>query len=105
MTTIWDNPEITIGDLYRPAMEITDQQEADEYLAHLINRQMVCYGVAAEEGYANELRNLGYFAGYYDRETAVRVQVLFGAVHPIIPQGASADEIFALGMELGNTQS
>ena len=99
MATIWDNPEITIGDLYRPAMEITNQLEADEYLAHLINRQMVCYGETAEIGYANELRNLGYFAGYYDREVAVRVQMLFGAAHPIIPSGASPDEILALGME------
>ncbi len=29
------------------------------------------------------LNNLGYFAGYYDQETANRVKKLFLAVHPI----------------------
>lgn len=83
--------EITIGDKYHPAMQITEQAEADEYFR-------LCVGHTAEwlieEGKANtmseaipkaeeiERANLGYFAGYYDDATRARVERLFGCQHP-----------------------
>ena len=95
---IWRSEETTIRELYAPAMEITDQMEADEYLARLIHRSIVVFGQAYEEAYVVQMSNLGYYAGYYSRDVAVRVQVLFGATHPIIPMGATPEEIFALGL-------
>ena len=74
----------TIGEVYGPAMEITDHAAADDYF-----RQLVAYLMGRDdartrgEAEAMVRANLGYYAGYYGEETRLRVQRLFGAVHPI----------------------
>ncbi len=76
--------EITIGDCYGPAMKITDYNEAQEYLAGLIRRQMRLHpGRSFNDARKVELANLGYYSGYGSQETMKRVQALFGAVHPV----------------------
>ncbi len=90
--------EYTIGEVYRPAMEITDQQEADEFFKALVDYHVKRYGQSIEEATEIQKANLGYFAGYYDRETMMRVQRLFSCQHPIfgsvIP---SVEEAFEMG--------
>ena len=74
---------LTYAEAYRPAMEITDPQDAKEYFEALVTRQIMHCGKTRVEAEKIERSNLGYWAGYYDRETAVRVLKLFGAAHPI----------------------
>lgn len=73
----------TIGDLYRPAMRITKQNEASEYLEMLVCRRMQLSGKTREDAMRCEKSNLGYFAGYYDAETMARVNQLFETEHPV----------------------
>jgi len=108
------NPEnkkvLTYKEAMEPAMEITDQADADQYLA--------AYVAYIEEGLKENPRdstlrsmtplemakeNLGYYAGYYSNETRTRVEKLFKTKHPIFgsiaTEGAvSADEAFIKGL-------
>ena len=78
---------VTIGDKYGPAMKITDPVEAQEYFERCVRHAMLC-GQTRQEAESVERQNLGYFAGYYDRETMERVNRLFRTTHPIF--GATA---------------
>jgi hypothetical protein len=97
---------ITIGDKYRPAMTITDQADADAYLARCVEHTLRCVGGAREDAEKIERDNLGYFAGYYNHETRARVERLFSCAHPIFGAIAAngpptADEALRKGIELG----
>lgn len=93
--------ETTIADLYRPAMEITDPQEALDYFERLVTEVGIrAAGQSREEAESIQRQNLGYYAGYYDSETRARVERLFSCSHPVFgaiaengqptPEGASA---------------
>ena len=83
----------TVGELYGPAMKITDEEEARNYMTELIVYVLEKWKqegrfTYAEDGHIDEAGrmvagNLGYYAGYYGMETNVRVQRLFGCEHPI----------------------
>ncbi len=91
----------TMGELYKPAMEITDQEEADSYLEDLIEFGM-SYGQTREEAMSMQKGNLGYFAGYYDNETMSRINRLFRTTHPIFGDTSpTAEEAFEMGVEMG----
>lgn len=104
--------KITIGDKYGPAMEITDQAEADAYFEKLVEHTM---SYAKDEQYkthegaaALERSNLGYYAGYYDTETRKRVERLYGCAHPVFGPveqfGAPTPEAaFQSGLERGRS--
>ena len=96
---------ITIGEKYGPAMKITDSQKAKDYFELCVKHSMM-FGHSREKAEEIEKSNLGYFAGYYDDETRLRVEKLFCCVHPIfgpISQGKpTAEEAFKLDMELAN---
>jgi hypothetical protein len=74
---------ITIGDKYRPAMEIDNQADADEYFERCVEHTVFWFGYNRSDAEQIELSNIGYFAGYYDSETAAWVYKLFKAAHPI----------------------
>lgn len=80
MKTLPDN--MTIGEAYGPAMEITDQQKANEYFEALVQNNMK-HGNSREEAESIERQNLGYYAGYYDNATRERVEMLFNCEHPV----------------------
>lgn len=85
--------KITIGDKYRAAMAITDQAKADEYFEECVKHCMG-HGSTREVAEGIERSNLGYYSGYYDNETMVRVQRLFRCAHPIFgkaEEGKSVD--------------
>lgn len=65
----------TFGEILGPAMEITSQQEADEYFEALVQRSMDNFGQPREEAIAVQKVNLGYYAGYYSDETRERVEL------------------------------
>lgn len=103
---------ITIGEKYGPAMEITEQADADAYFErcvhhtmwHLIHDGKVeTQPEARIEAERIEKINLGYYAGYYDSATRERVERLFHCAHPVFgsiaERGApTADEALMAGV-------
>ena len=97
-------PDITIGEKYSPAMEITDQAEADAYFEQCVQHTM-SFGLDRVRAEAIEKSNLGYYAGYYSSETRARVEKLFRCEHPIfgsiaINGSPTAEEAFQAGKNL-----
>jgi len=83
------NPEnkesLTYGECLAPAMEITDAEDAKQYLDAYIKFQEANMQEASGKHTAEEICkiNLGYYAGYYGDETRKRVEQLFTCSHPI----------------------
>ena len=74
----------TFGEVYRPAMLITDQAEADEYKGALVKHLLAFPNVKTEDEAISLMKqNLGYIAGYYGNETRERVERLFNCEHPV----------------------
>lgn len=97
---------ITIGDKYGPAMEITEQAEADAYFERCVEHSML-FGKSRTEAEALERHNLGYYAGYYDGATRERVERLYRCSHPIFGAVATrghptAEEAFTIGRLIGS---
>jgi hypothetical protein len=83
MTTVKRLPDnLTIGQKYGAAMEIKTEAEAKEYLELCIQHNMRNSSRTRDEADVMERMNIGYYAGYYDTETAQRVMRLFNCVHP-----------------------
>ncbi len=102
-------PNITIGEKYAPAMSIDNQAEADAYFEQLVQHGM-SFGKTREEAEADERASLGYYAGYYDTQTRVRVETLFKCEHPIFGSiekngTPSMAEAFEKGLELAKKVS
>lgn len=101
----FENRDYTIGELYSPAMEITDQKEADEYFKALVEHHTKRYGQTVQEATSIQKQNLGYFSGYYDTKTMQRVQKLFSCQHPIFGSIVpTADEAFKMGQEFAESK-
>ena len=86
----------TWGDLYGPAMSVTEPAEAEalvarltEHVGHSLSSGQEKLPTRAE---AERIvrKNIAYYAGYYGDETRRRVERLFRASHPIL--GAIAAE-------------
>ncbi len=88
----------TWGQLFDPAMKVTTQEEADEYLELLVQYYML-HEYNREEAESVARSNLGYWTGYYDAETAQRVFTLFKCTHSVFgtyrptPQEAFSAEV------------
>lgn len=74
--------QITIGDKYGPAMEITEQSEANSHFEECVAHCML-FGVSRKEAEKIERSNIGYYAGYYSSETRARVEKLYQCAHPV----------------------
>ncbi len=100
--------KITLGDKYGPAMEITEQAEADAYFEKCVRHSMrhsMRHDYSREEAESIERSNLGYYAGYYSHETRERVERLFQCSHPVFgsiaKNGApTPQEAFDAGVKL-----
>ena len=91
----------TIGELYHPAMDLQTSQDAADYLEELIEWAVAEHGQTREEAREIQPTNLGYFAGYYDRETMERVFRIFGAEHPIFGlANVTPEQAFQAGVEM-----
>lgn len=83
-----DNKEVlTYGEALGPAMEITKQKEADQYLAdYTAYIQTHLDKKPRTDGHTAEWvakQNIGYWTGYCDTKIAQRAQRLFHCVHPV----------------------
>jgi len=94
--------EITYGEKYGPAMEITDQELADSYFNECVEHSMT-FGHSREQAEEIERKNLGYFAGYYDHETRLRVEELFSCKHPIFGSAEAGKPTPEEAFEMGKT--
>lgn len=84
-----------------PAMEITDQNDADRYLTALINYHERLGKVSHEAAVHMAKVNLGYYAGYHDQETMSRVNRLFDTQHPIFGTSTpTAEEAIETGKRM-----
>lgn len=97
---------ITTGEKYDPAMKVTDQAEADEMFERLVKHSLATGASSRQEAERIERSNLGYYAGYYDQETRLRVEKLYRCTHPVLGSATiqhTAEEIFNMGLEAGRT--
>lgn len=96
--------ELTYGEAYGPAMEVTTAEEAAAYLERLVERDMRMDPTLTRAAAIHlEKSNIGYWTGYYDRKTAARVMALFNCEHPVFGRrtDVSAEEAFAKGRIMG----
>lgn len=93
--------KLTIHEKYAPAMEIIDPDEARAYFEECVQHNMATSTNTREQAEHIERENLGYFAGYYTRETQERVERLFGTVHPVFGSVTEPDLTWDEMKELG----
>ncbi len=94
----------TIGEILGPAMDITDQADADDYFEQLVSHYTsVAKGPRTRQEAEKIVRdNLGYYAGYYSTETQSRVNRLFKTTHPVFGDTKpTAEEAFEAGKVRG----
>ncbi len=98
--------EISIRKKYEPAMCMTFKEQADEYFELLVEHNMRMSEHSKKEAEEVERKNLGYYAGYYDNETRLRVEKLFNCKHPVFGNATnepvSPEKALKMGMELGS---
>lgn len=91
----------TISEFYDRVLKVTTQAEADDQLAELIGL-MVKEGKRPRVAKKIAKKNIGYWAGYYDEETARRIWRLFRTEHPVFgKRWPGPREAFQLGVKLG----
>jgi len=96
----------TIGDLYKPCAKVTDKAEAAAYFDKLIEWHMRVTGQDQNESASIIAQNIGYYSGYYDRATSLRIRYLFSCDHPIFGQSyPSAQEAFEAGTKAADNFS
>jgi hypothetical protein len=75
---------LTGRDLYGPAMNVKTKAEAQEQLNRVIEYlQYRNPSWDSEKVEVTAKENIGYYAGYYDKETWERVYRLYNTTHPI----------------------
>lgn len=97
---------VTLREKYGPAMEIETQEQADAYFERCVEHHLRAFsetGISREKAEGVERENLGYYAGYYDHPTRIRVDRLFKCTHPLLGAAKdhepTAEECFAIGQE------
>lgn len=95
---------MTYREMFDSAMKCETPEKAADWLAFESGRHAGRFSTTREEAEKVLRGNLGYMAGYYDHETARKVQRLFGAVHPIFGsadyhQTVSPEQAFKMGQD------
>jgi len=111
------NPEgkekLTFGETLSPAMEITDPEDAQQYLDEYVKYIQVALdkNPRDDDMSAEQIAkvNLGYFAGYYNNETIGRVEELFMCSHPVFGSiknngTPTPEQAFNFGVESSKNQ-
>ena len=95
----------TYGGLLLPAMEITEQDDADQYLEAYILFIQEHEGKDRTQAKYLAKTNLGYFAGYGNNEDRKRIERLFKCAHPIFGKAEehvpTPEEAFNAGVRMG----
>jgi hypothetical protein len=100
------NPEnkdkLTIGETFAQARKAETKEEAkrylDDYATHIA--RLSAFNIESALDIARE--NIGHFAGYYDKETYLRIQELFEVRHPVFGnEYTEPAEAFEAGENVG----
>ena len=99
---------LTFRETLEPTISITEQANADQYLKDYIAyiRKWLDKEPRQDNMTAEQIAkaNLGYYAGYFDRETRIRVEKLFHCEHPFFGKATehevSPKEAFEIGKRL-----
>jgi hypothetical protein len=75
--------KITIGEIFNQARKAETKEEAKQYLNDYASYITKISDNNFEDALKIAKDNIGYFAGYYDKETYMRIQELFEISHPI----------------------
>jgi hypothetical protein len=75
---------MTYGDQFNSALKCETPEQAAAWMAVEIERYEKESGIGRIMARKIILSNLGYMAGYCDKATALKIQTLFGAQHPIL---------------------
>jgi len=103
--------KMTIGECYGRCTEIVDHNQANEYFIALVERNLrICPEHDLDTAIKVEKDNIGYFAGYCDSETALRMELLFNTIHPILGSAQnycmmSAEDIVEVGRKYVRTHT
>lgn len=94
----------TYGQQFDEANACKTEVEAAAWLEKEIARHVKEFGQTPEKAKEVILINIGYMAGYYDSETAHRINRLFGAEHPIFGgddyfENVSPEQAFQAGQD------
>jgi hypothetical protein len=93
--------DMTYGESYNPAMQVTTVEEARAYFAALVRRNIRVTGNSDAEAERVERINVGYWSGYFDEETRARVHALYGFGHPIFgTQAVTPERAVAAGQAM-----
>lgn len=99
--------EATNSDKYGPAMDITKQEKADEWLAACAEHRMRMAPVSLLEAELLERDAIAYYAGYFGEEVRLRVERLFKCTHPTFGSvrngGVSMEDAYRTGLAIGKS--
>jgi hypothetical protein len=91
-------------------VKATDKATAQTLLDEYIEDIQRYYRAASDlknytEAKRLALNNIGYYAGYYDQETRERVELLYGARHPVLGSALgnqlTSEQIYKIGVDYG----
>lgn len=83
------NSETTMREKYDPIFRVTTEAEARAHFEQCVAHTMAFHDRPRAEAEAIERQNIAYYAGYGSHEDRLRVERLFGCVHPVF--GAACD--------------
>ena len=88
------------SDFYDSCALVTTKDEAGRYFKKLVDFVVENYDQDRIEVEKIQRSNIGYYAGYLDRETQLRIYDLFDVDHPIFGRKQpTADEAFQMGKD------
>lgn len=102
---IFENTQLTtIGEIFNKALEIAkngDKKHCQLFLKSYAEYISSKNNISIDEAVNIAKSNLGYFAGYYDRETYDIINSMYNAIHPIFkgnPFDVTPDDAYHLGL-------
>lgn len=104
---IWENKELkTVGEIFDTALNLakTDNYKAGVFYNAYIDYVRDANGSSREEAEKIVKGNLGYFAGYYDKEVCDIIYSTYCCEHPIFgkrPFSVSPEDAYLAGLEAG----
>lgn len=100
--------ERNLADDYNRAMAMTDKAAAMALLEELTDYTLsLRTELTREEAREIQLKNIGYWTGYTDHETALRVLKLFETEHPIFGDYSkvTTEKVFRAGQIMGRAMN
>jgi hypothetical protein len=96
---------MSIPGMIRLALIKGTKEDAKKIVDQQVEEMVSVLEYEPEKARVIVLRNIGYYTGYLDHETADRVMELFDTEHPYFGRKhPSPEEILKMGMELGRKQ-